>query len=84
MCWHCQGDHYKKDCPTALKPGSPQRTNQPEKNNVILIKTYCKKLQDRRQINKLCTPVNDSGEEFNIFISEFENITLEDLDYSSA
>ena len=34
-CWHCQGDHYKKDCPTAPKASSPQSTNQPEKNNAI-------------------------------------------------
>ena len=28
-CWHCQGDHYKKDCQTAPKPSSPQNTSQP-------------------------------------------------------
>ena len=26
-CWHCQGEHYKKDCPTAPKPSSLQSTN---------------------------------------------------------
>ena len=39
-----------------------------------------KKCQDRRQINELCTPANDSCKEFNNFISEFKNIMLEDSD----
>ena len=34
-CWHCQGDHYKKDHPTAPKPSSPQSTNEPKKNSII-------------------------------------------------
>ena len=25
-CWHCQGDHYKKDCPTAPKQSPPHKT----------------------------------------------------------
>ena len=36
------------------------------------------------QINELCTPANDSGKEFNNFISEFKNIMLEDSDNFSA
>ena len=27
-CWHCQGDHYKKDCPTALNKVPPQNNYQ--------------------------------------------------------
>ena len=49
-----------------------------------LIKTYRKKFQDRRQINKLCTSASKSSKEFNNFISEFENIMLEDLADPSA
>ena len=83
-CWHCQGEHYKKDCPTAPKPSSPQKYKSTKEKQHNLIKTYCKKFQDRRQINELCTPANDSNEEFNNFIAEFENIMLEDSDNSSA
>ena len=49
-----------------------------------LIKAYHTKFQDRRQINELCTPASDSSKEFNNFITEFENIMLEDSDDSSA
>ena len=45
-----------------------------------LIKTFHKKFQDRIQINELCTPTSDSSKELNNFISEFENIMLEDSD----
>ena len=49
------------------------------------MKTLCKRFQDRRQINEISTPVDDnSNEEFNNFISEFENIMLKDSDDSSA
>ena len=34
-CWHCQGEHYKKDCPTAPKPSSPQGTNPPRKGSIV-------------------------------------------------
>ena len=34
-CWHCQGDHFKKDCPTAPKQGSLQSTNQLRKSSAI-------------------------------------------------
>ena len=83
-CWHCQGDHYKKDCPTMPKPSSPSKCKSTKEKQGNLIKTYCKKFQDRRQINELCTPANNSGKDFKNFISEFENIMLEDLDNSSA
>ena len=42
------------------------------------------KFQDRRHINKLCTPTSDRSKEFNNFILEFENIMLEDSDDSSV
>ena len=83
-CWHSQGEHYKKDCPTAPKPSSAPKYKSTKEKQCNLIKTYHKKFQDRRQINKLCTPAGNSSKEFNNFISEFENIILEDLDNSSA
>ena len=83
-CWHCQGEHYKKDCPTALKPSSPPKYKSTKEKQCNLIKTFHKKFQDRRQINTLCTPASDSSEECNNFIAEFESIMLEDSDDSSA
>ena len=35
-------------------------------------------------MNELCTPVSNSSKEFNNFISEFENIILEDSNDSSV
>ena len=83
-CWHYQRKHYKKDCLTAPKPSSPSKYKSTREKQHNLIKIYCKKIQDRRQIYELCTPASDSGEEFNNFIVEFKNIMLEDLDDSSA
>ena len=83
-CWHCQGEYYKKDCPTASKPKFPPKYKSTKEKQCNLIKTFHKKFQDRRQINELCTPASYSSEEFNNFISEFKNIMLEDLDDSSA
>ena len=33
--WHCQGDHYKKDCPTAPKQSPPQNNCQLRTSSVI-------------------------------------------------
>ena len=33
-CWHCQGEHYKKDCPTAPKQNPPTSTNPPKKSSI--------------------------------------------------
>ena len=78
-CWHCQGDHFKKGlphCPPAKFPSKYKSTKEKEHN---LIKTFCKKFQDKRQINKISTPAGDNcNEEFKNFISELENIMLED------
>ena len=70
-CWHCQGEHYKKDCPTASKQNSPTKYNSTKEKQHNLIKTFCKKFQDRRQINEICTPASDSSNKSNNFISEF-------------
>ena len=85
--WQCQGDHFKKDCPTGPKQGSPQpryKTTKEKQSN--LIKTFCKRFQDRRgQINEISTRSEDSSNnEFNKFLSEFENMMMEDSDDSSA
>ena len=74
----------KKDCPTAPNPSSPPEYKSTRGKQCNLIKTYHKKFQDGRQVNELCTTTNDSGEELNNFISEFQNIMLEDSDDSSA
>ena len=73
-CWHCQGEHYKKDCPTAPKQNSPTKYKS----------TKEKQFQNRGQINEISTPASDSSKEFNNFIAKFKNIMLEDLDNSSA
>ena len=84
-CWHCQGEHFKKDCPTAPKQSSPTKYKSTQEKQHNLIKTFCKKFQDKRQINEISTPTDDNcNEEFDNFISEFENIMLEDSDNSSA
>ena len=69
-CWHCQGDHFKKDCATAPKQGSPSKYISTKERQCNLIKTFCKKFQDKRQINKISTPTSEiCNEEFNTFIS---------------
>ena len=45
-CWHCQGEHYKKDCPMAPKPSSPPKYKSTKDKQHNLIKTYDKKFQD--------------------------------------
>ena len=62
----------------------PTKHKSMKERQYNLIKTFQKKFQDRRQINEIYTPANDSSEEFNNFFSEFENIMLEDSDDSSA
>ena len=34
-CWHCQGEHYKKDCLTAPNQVPSQSTNPPRKGSII-------------------------------------------------
>ena len=74
----------QKDCLTAPKPSSPPKYMSTKDKQHNLINTYHKKFQDRRQTNELYTPVGDSSEEFIDFISEFENIMVEDSDDSSV
>ena len=83
-CWHCQGEHYKKDCSTAPKQSSPTKYKSTKEKQHNLIKTFHKKFQAKRQINEIATPASDRNEKFNNFISEFENIMLEDSDDSSV
>ena len=75
----------QKGLPTAPKQSSPSKYKSTREKQHNLIKTFCKKFQDKRQINEISTPAsNNCNEEFNNFISEFENIMLEDTDDSSA
>ena len=79
------GDNFKKDCPTAPKQGSPSKYKSTKEKQHNLIKSFGKTFQDRRQINEISAAADDnSNEEFNNVISEFENIMLEDSDDSSA
>ena len=72
-------------------PHNPKQSSPPPKykstkeNQHNLKKSFHKRFQDKSQINEICTPAGDNcNEEFNNFISEFENIMLEDSDDSSA
>ena len=74
-CWHCQGDHLKKDCPTAPQQSS---SSQPiykltKERQCNLIKSFHKKFQDRKfQVNEITIPSEDDRfEEINKFFSEF-------------
>ena len=82
--WHCQGEHYRKDCPTAPKESSPTKYKSTKERQHNLIKSFHKKFQDRRQINEMYSPASDSREELNNFITEFKNIMFDDSDDSSA
>ena len=87
-CWHCQGDHLKKDCPiTPHQSSSSQpkyKLTKERQNN--LFKSFHKKFHDRRsQVNEISIPSeDDSFEELNGFFSEFESIMAEDSDDTSA
>ena len=83
-CWHCNGEHYKNELSDRPQTKFPPKYKSTKEKQHNLIKTYHKKFQDRRQINKLCTPAGDSSKEFNNLISEFENIILEDSYNSSV
>ena len=39
-CGHCQGEHYKKDCPTAPKQSSPTKYKSTKEKQCNLIKTF--------------------------------------------
>ena len=53
--WHCQGEHFKKDCPTAPKQSSPSKYKSTKEKQHNLIKTFHKKFQDKRQITDIYT-----------------------------
>ena len=48
-CWHCQGDHYKKDCPTAPKQSLPTKQLLTKDKQHNLIKIFARSF---RIINK--------------------------------
>ena len=73
----------KRTVPQPLNMVPPNYKTTKEKQH-NLIKTFCKRFQDRRQINEISTPAEDnSNNEFDKFFSEFENLMMEDSDDSS-
>ena len=88
-CWHCQGDHLKKICPTtpqqnsSLQPKSCLST----KKQHNLIKSFCKRFQDRKsQVNKVTISSEDDSfnDKLNQFFSEFNNLMTKDDDDTSS
>ena len=85
-CWHCQGDHLIKDCPTTPQQGPPQQKYKTTKEKqCYLIKTFHKKFQGRKsQINEITPSNDDSFEDLNEFFSEFKSMMIKDSEDSSA
>ena len=86
-CWHWQGDHLKKDCPTVPHqrnslPSKPQISKEQQHN---FIKSFQKRFQNRRaQVNEITTSEDDSfNDQLNQFFSEFENLMCEDTNDTS-
>ena len=78
------GKTLQKGLPNSPQGKYPTKYKSAKEKQCNLIKMFCKKFQDKRQINEISTPASDSNEEFNNFLSEFKNIMLEDLDDFSA
>ena len=88
-CWHCQGNHLKKDCPTTPQQSS---SSQPKyhftkERQCNLIKSFCNKFQDRKsQINEITVSSenNSFDDKLNQFFLEFENLMAKDTDDMST
>ena len=78
------GRTLQKGLPNSSQAKFPPKIQIHQGKAVHFNKNFCKKFQNKRQINELCTPASNSSEEFNNFILEFENIMLEDLEDSSV
>ena len=74
----------KRTVQTAPKQSPPTKQLLTKDKQSNLIKNFGKKFQDCQQINEVYTSASDNTEDVNNFISEFENIMLEDSDDSSV
>ena len=88
-CWHCQGNHLKKDCPTTPQQSSSSQTKShfTKERQCNLIKSFCKKFQNRKsQVNKITVSPEDESfdDKLNHFFSEFENLMAIDMDEMST
>ena len=82
-CWHCQGNHLKKDCPTVSNQSkslhSKPQINKDKQHK--LIRSFQKRFQNKKEnINEITTASdNDSSDDqLNQFFSEFEKLMCED------
>ena len=87
-CWHCQGSHLMKDCPTVPNQ-SKSLHSKPQVNKekqCKLIRPFQKRLQGKKEnINEITTvSINEcSNGQLNQFFSEFEKLMCEDADEMS-
>ena len=87
-CWHCQGNHLKKDCPIVSNQSkSFHSTPQTNKDKQCkLIRSFQKRFWTKKEnVNKITTTSDDEGsnDQLNKFFSEFEKLICEDADEMS-
>ena len=87
-CWHCQGNHLKKDCPTGCNQSkslhSKPQINKEKQHK--LISSFQKRFQNKKEhVNEITTVFNDdsSNDQLSKFFSEFEKLMCEDADEMS-
>ena len=88
-CWHCQGDHLKKDCPVTSQQNNslqskPHISKEKQRN---FIKSFHKRFQDKKsQVNEITKTSEDDSfnDQLNQFFTEFENLMSEDANNMSS
>ena len=88
-CWHCQGNHLKKDCPTAPQQSSSlqPKSHVSKEKQCNFIKSFHKRLQGRKsQVNEVTVSSEDDSfnDKLNQFYSDFENLMTADADDTSS
>ena len=88
-CWHCQGNHLKRDCPTTPQQNSSsQPKSYPGKEKQHnLIKSFYKRFQNRTsQINQatISSEDNNFDNKLNQCFLEFENMMTKDANDMSS
>ena len=88
-CWHCQGDHLKKNCPTAPQQSSSlqPKSHLNKEKQCNFIKCFHKRFQDRKsQVNDITISSEDDSfnDKLNQFFSEFKNLMTKDTDDTSS